>query len=114
MREHHENINSNEPYKYDKGKTVPSVKPIDNVQPPGANAVAVPLYPPHQPYDMQQQRPIRPLSMHPGFHSHMHRPPLYSHPNIPPHLPPHQIRLPMPTINSYDPSYNTIGNVAPG
>ncbi|XP_037807023.1 E3 ubiquitin-protein ligase RBBP6 isoform X2 [Lucilia sericata] len=113
VRDHHENAN-NEHYMYEKSRAMPPSKSIDNVQPPGANPVPVPLYPSHQPYDMQQQRPIRPMNMHPGFHNHMHRPPLYPHPNMPPHHPPHQMRLPMPPINSYDPTYNQIGNVAPG
>lgn len=99
---------------YEKNRIMPSSKSIDNVQPPGSNPVTVPLYSTHQSYDLQQQRPIRPMNMHPGFHSHMHRPPLYPHPNMPPHHPPHQMRLPMPPINSYDTAYNPIGNVAPG
>lgn len=98
---------------YEKNRPMSSSKSIDNIQPPGSNSIPVPVYP-HQPYDMQQQRPIRPINMHPGFHNHIHRPPLYPHPNMPPHHPPHQMRLPMPPINSYDSAYNPIGNVAPG
>lgn len=98
---------------YDKTRAVPSAKPMDNVQPPGANPVPVPLYPPHQSYDMQQ-RPIRAMNMHPGFHNHMHRQPLYGHPNMPPQHPQHQLRMPMPAMNSYDQVYNPIGNVVPG
>ncbi|KAM7344459.1 something that sticks like glue [Cochliomyia hominivorax] len=113
----HDNVN-NDHYNFEKGsRAMSSLKSIDNVQPPGSNPVPVPVYT-HQPYDIQQQqqqRPIRPINMHPGFHNHMHRPPLYPHPNMPPHPhAQHQLRLPMPTINSYDPTYNPIGNVAPG
>lgn len=102
---------------YDKSRSHLN-KPMDSVQPPGAGSAPVPLYPPHQPYEMQPQRaPIRPMNMHPGYHNHMHRPPLYPHPNMQPHHPqvgPPPMRMPIAAMNSYEQQYNPIGNVVPG
>lgn len=66
-----------------------------------------------------QQRPIRPMNMHGGYHNHMHRPPLYPHPNMPPHphpqVGPPPLRMPIAAMGSYDqPPYNPMGNVVPG
>ncbi|XP_011291827.2 E3 ubiquitin-protein ligase RBBP6 isoform X1 [Musca domestica] len=111
-------------YGYEKNsRPISTTKPpLENIPPPGAAPGSVqvpPLYPPHQGgYDMQQ-RPIRPMNMHGGYHNHMHRPPLYPHPNMPPHphpqVGPPPLRMPIAAMGSYDqPPYNPMGNVVPG
>lgn len=113
--DHQDNHNKN----YLMEKPRPLLQPLDNIiQQAGSNTSA--NYPPLlQPiYSDMPQRPMRPtMNMHPGgYHTAMHRPPLFAQHPMPMHhaVGAHQQRMPMPLLNTYEQPFNPIGNMAPG